>query len=86
MGALRLAGGDVAVMGLPLRSKRHLAYRCLGVCPQVDPLWPELNAMEHLTFHGAIKGVVTEDSSRIPLSYGPLRSTMVSPWSHYGPL
>eukprot|EP00913_Durusdinium_trenchii_P024376 g22885.t1 len=40
------------------------AYRNLGVCPQVDPLWEHLTGKEHLMFFGRIKGVPEADLSR----------------------
>lgn len=33
------------------------AYRVLGVCPQVDPLFTNLTGRQHLMFYGRVKGV-----------------------------
>mmetsp|Transcript_86250 Transcript_86250/g.276860 ORF Transcript_86250/g.276860 Transcript_86250/m.276860 type:complete len:1399 (+) Transcript_86250:77-4273(+) len=53
--------GEVFVGGRGISTARHgffeLLYGHLGICPQVDPLWPELTGRAHLLFHGRIKGV-----------------------------
>mmetsp|Transcript_29626 Transcript_29626/g.98150 ORF Transcript_29626/g.98150 Transcript_29626/m.98150 type:complete len:1380 (-) Transcript_29626:112-4251(-) len=51
--------GQVTVCGHSLASSEGLreAYQVLGVCPQVDPLWPTLSGREHLLFYGRVKGV-----------------------------
>uniref|UniRef100_A0A7R9ZXU3 ABC transporter domain-containing protein n=1 Tax=Pyrodinium bahamense TaxID=73915 RepID=A0A7R9ZXU3_9DINO len=33
------------------------AYKTLGVCPQVDPLWDTVTGREHLLFYGRVKGI-----------------------------
>jgi len=33
------------------------AYKLLGLCPQVDPLWESVTGRAHLMFYGRIKGV-----------------------------
>jgi len=43
---------------------REAAFKQLGVCPQVDPLWAKLSGREHLKFYGRIKGVPEIDLAR----------------------
>ncbi|CAK9028623.1 ABC transporter A family member 12 (ABC transporter ABCA.12) (AtABCA12) (Putative ABC2 homolog 16) [Durusdinium trenchii] len=58
--------GQVQVLGHDITTVEGMeeAYRNLGVCPQVDPLWEHLTGKEHLMFFGRIKGVPEADLSR----------------------
>jgi len=51
-GRLIVCGHDMAVP-----AGCDAAYRSLGLCPQVDPLWNQLSGRQHLAFYGRIKGV-----------------------------
>ena len=35
--------------------------RCMGYCPQINPLWPDITLQEHLQIYGAIKGLRASD-------------------------
>eukprot|EP00928_Gymnodinium_smaydae_P046455 TRINITY_DN30952_c0_g1_i1.p1 TRINITY_DN30952_c0_g1~~TRINITY_DN30952_c0_g1_i1.p1 ORF type:complete len:1357 (-),score=249.72 TRINITY_DN30952_c0_g1_i1:38-4018(-) len=56
------SAGHVQVLGCDLSTDagRKEAYGLLGVCPQVDPLWPTITGRDHLIFYGNIKGVSKE--------------------------
>jgi ABC-type multidrug transport system ATPase subunit len=49
--------GDALIMGHSLRHSLADARRTLGVCPQMNVLFPALTCMEHLRIYAAIKGV-----------------------------
>lgn len=51
--------GKVTIFGNDLSTGKGLdaAYELLGVCPQIDPIWEDLNGFDHLVFYGRIKGV-----------------------------
>lgn len=54
--------GSVTVLGHSLETGagREAAFQSLGVCPQVDPLWPNLTGRDHLMYYGQVKGVPEE--------------------------
>ncbi|KAF4012943.1 hypothetical protein G4228_003028 [Cervus hanglu yarkandensis] len=35
--------------------------RCMGYCPQINPLWPDITLQEHLQIYGAVKGLRASD-------------------------
>jgi len=50
--------GEVFLAGHPVTRRGGLdAFKQLGFCPQVDPLFPQLSGREHLVFYGRLKGV-----------------------------
>jgi len=51
--------GQVHILGNDITTVEGMkeAYKTLGVCPQVDPLWENLTGKEHLMFFGHVKGV-----------------------------
>jgi len=51
--------GAVSIHGLDLSRDKDLreVQDFLGVCPQIDPLWPDISGWDHLIFYGRIKGV-----------------------------
>mmetsp|Transcript_40510 Transcript_40510/g.107011 ORF Transcript_40510/g.107011 Transcript_40510/m.107011 type:complete len:1425 (-) Transcript_40510:131-4405(-) len=50
--------GEVFLAGHPVtRPGTSDAFKHLGFCPQVDPLFPQLSGREHLVFYGRLKGV-----------------------------
>lgn len=56
-GMLTPTEGDCLVGGASMVREPHRARRSLGVCPQVDVLWPELSVEEHLRVYAAVKGL-----------------------------
>lgn len=58
--------GQVHILGHDVTTPEGMmeAYKNLGVCPQVDPLWENLTGKEHLMFFGRIKGVPEATLSR----------------------
>lgn len=34
---------------------------CMGYCPQINPLWPDITLREHLQIYGAVKGLRASD-------------------------
>eukprot|EP00928_Gymnodinium_smaydae_P031784 TRINITY_DN23219_c0_g1_i1.p1 TRINITY_DN23219_c0_g1~~TRINITY_DN23219_c0_g1_i1.p1 ORF type:complete len:1428 (-),score=165.40 TRINITY_DN23219_c0_g1_i1:57-4340(-) len=57
------SAGSVHILAhnMNVESEREAAFRRLGVCPQIDPLWKHLSGREHLQFYGRIKGVPDQD-------------------------
>mmetsp|Transcript_47451 Transcript_47451/g.86893 ORF Transcript_47451/g.86893 Transcript_47451/m.86893 type:complete len:1413 (-) Transcript_47451:45-4283(-) len=53
-GSIFVEGKNVAVAG------HKVLYSRLGLCPQIDALWPELTGRQHLLFYGRVKGVPEE--------------------------
>jgi len=51
--------GNVTIFGADMATDqgRRSAYDCLGICPQVDPLWENVTGRQHLMFYGRVKGV-----------------------------
>ncbi|CAJ1447554.1 unnamed protein product [Effrenium voratum] len=58
--------GQVSIYGhnMAKGKERQEAFKMLGVCPQVDPLWEELSGEDHLRYFGRLKGVPEELLSR----------------------
>jgi len=52
-GQVYLAGHEVTGS----HSAQLDAFKSLGHCPQVDPLWPTLTGRQHLLFYARVKGV-----------------------------
>ena len=55
-GLLPPTGGSMSVLGRDLESNLGLVRRDLGVCPQIDVLWPDLTVKETLQLYAALKG------------------------------
>ncbi|KAK3267400.1 hypothetical protein CYMTET_24039 [Cymbomonas tetramitiformis] len=49
--------GTATVGGLDTAQDMGRINRILGVCPQLDVVWPELTVQEHLYFYARLKGV-----------------------------
>uniref|UniRef100_A0A7S4GQD5 ABC transporter domain-containing protein n=1 Tax=Oxyrrhis marina TaxID=2969 RepID=A0A7S4GQD5_OXYMA len=50
--------GEVYVAGNAVHSQQVFeAYKHLGNCPQIDPLWPTLSGFDHVKFYAMAKGV-----------------------------
>ncbi|XP_061665505.1 ATP-binding cassette sub-family A member 5 isoform X2 [Syngnathoides biaculeatus] len=64
---VRMLAGDVeptsgqVLTGDDSGSGRRRRRRCLGYCPQVDPLWPRITLREHLQIYAAVKGLKGPD-------------------------
>lgn len=70
-GLLRPVAGNVRVFGYDLRKQSREARRRMGVVPQEIALYPELSALENLTFWGRLSGmssVCSRDRARELLS------------------
>lgn len=57
------SAGKVSIFGhnMARESERLKAFKLLGVCPQVDPLWDDIPGKDHLRYFGRIKGVPEVD-------------------------
>jgi len=53
------SSGHVSIFGHDMSQQEGFAqaYKVLGVCPQVDPLWESLSGRNHLLYYGRLKGV-----------------------------
>ncbi|XP_032472853.1 ATP-binding cassette sub-family A member 5 isoform X2 [Phocoena sinus] len=41
------------------------AVKCMGYCPQINPLWPEITLQEHFEIYGAVKGMSASDMKEV---------------------
>ncbi|XP_072208393.1 ABC-type organic anion transporter ABCA8-like [Excalfactoria chinensis] len=59
---VRMISGDTAVTAgeVMLQGCRAMVVGC---CPQEDPLWPDLTALQHLEAYAAVRGVRREDAA-----------------------
>lgn len=55
-GTVYMLGHEVGAGGREPALRREV-----GLCTQLDPLWPEMTGREHLQFYGLIKGVPDDD-------------------------
>ncbi|XP_012893477.1 PREDICTED: ATP-binding cassette sub-family A member 5 isoform X2 [Dipodomys ordii] len=39
--------------------------KCMGYCPQINPLWPDLTLQEHFEVYGAVKGMSASDMKEV---------------------
>lgn len=62
-GVLPASNGEALVYGNPISSTGSMERirSMMGVCPQFDVLWGELNGAEHLRLYGHVKGVHWRD-------------------------
>ncbi|OLY81151.1 ABC transporter A family member 2 [Smittium mucronatum] len=63
-GIMNQTSGDALFYGTPLRDQRSIRT-LLGICPQHDILFDELNAVEHITLYGGLKGLSSDEIERI---------------------
>lgn len=49
--------GNAWMSGFDIRNQLELVQLHIGVCPQFDILWNDLNCEEHLLFYARLKGV-----------------------------
>merc|ERR1712023_422437 len=52
--------GNAIVSGFDLRKELKLIYDVMGICPQFDITWPDLNIEDHLYFYARLKGLSKE--------------------------
>merc|ERR1711988_1984631 len=52
--------GNASVSGHDLRKELKLIYDVMGICPQFDITWPDLNIEDHLYFYARLKGLSKE--------------------------
>nr|AAM90895.1 ATP-binding cassette transporter sub-family A member 5 [Mus musculus] len=41
------------------------SIKCMGYCPQTNPLWPDLTLQEHFEIYGAVKGMSPGDMKEV---------------------
>ncbi|KAG5202796.1 hypothetical protein JEQ12_002379 [Ovis aries] len=41
------------------------SVRCMGYCPQINPLWQDITLKEHLQIYGAVKGMSASDVQEV---------------------
>uniref|UniRef100_A0A8D0RE36 Cholesterol transporter ABCA5 n=1 Tax=Sus scrofa TaxID=9823 RepID=A0A8D0RE36_PIG len=39
--------------------------KCMGYCPQINPLWPDITLQEHFEIYGAVKGMSAGDMKEV---------------------
>lgn len=49
--------GEAYVSGYSIRNEIDKVHLSMGLCPQFDVLWDDLNCTEHLLFYAGVKGV-----------------------------
>jgi ABC-type multidrug transport system ATPase subunit len=52
--------GNASVSGYDLRKELKSIYDVMGICPQFDICWPDLNVEDHLYFYARLKGMSKE--------------------------
>ena len=64
-GMLRPSKGHAYIAGHDVAIEKAEVYRCLGVCPQFDTVWPEMTVQEHLHLYARLKGVPLKVQSAV---------------------
>lgn len=41
------------------------SVKCMGYCPQINPLWPDITLQEHFEIYGAVKGMSASDIKEV---------------------
>nr|XP_020039050.1 ATP-binding cassette sub-family A member 5 isoform X2 [Castor canadensis] len=41
------------------------SIKCMGYCPQINPLWPDITVHEHFEIYGAVKGMNANDVTEV---------------------
>ncbi|XP_013358686.1 PREDICTED: ATP-binding cassette sub-family A member 5 [Chinchilla lanigera] len=41
------------------------SVKCMGYCPQINPLWPDITLQEHFEIYGAVKGMRASDTKEV---------------------
>ncbi|KAL4835198.1 hypothetical protein H8958_017184 [Nasalis larvatus] len=41
------------------------SLKCMGYCPQINPLWPDTTLQEHFEIYGAVKGMSASDMKEV---------------------
>ncbi|KAM6175512.1 cholesterol transporter ABCA5 [Erethizon dorsatum] len=41
------------------------SVKCMGYCPQINPLWPDITLQEHFEIYGAMKGMSASDMKEV---------------------
>ena len=49
--------GNAWIGGYDIKESIEKAQLQMGVCPQLDLLWPQLTVIEHLSFYARLKGI-----------------------------
>lgn len=56
-GLLVPTAGEAWIRGKNIQTDMHAIEKDLGLCPQYNPIYPELTVMQHLTMFATIKRV-----------------------------
>lgn len=56
-GLLSPSCGKLNIFGLDIETDSEVITSLMGVCPQINPLYPSLTVREHLELYGQIKGI-----------------------------
>ncbi|KAI8845059.1 hypothetical protein BJ741DRAFT_644553 [Chytriomyces cf. hyalinus JEL632] len=54
------SGGTARIAGFDLKTQTDKVYNHIGICPQFDIHWSDLNVQEHLYFYARLKGIPAE--------------------------
>jgi len=54
------SAGNASVSGYNLKKELKRIYDVMGICPQFDICWPDLNVEDHLYFYARLKGMPKE--------------------------
>ncbi|XP_033096938.1 ATP-binding cassette sub-family A member 2-like isoform X2 [Anneissia japonica] len=60
-----ISKGDAFLNGISILKNRLAVYRCIGYCPQLDALFDELTAREHLHLYARLKGIPKKDENKL---------------------
>lgn len=64
-GSSQMTAGEASVVGKDVRSQMGEIRRRIGVCPQFDLLFPDLNAREHIELFCGIKNIPRKDVDQV---------------------
>lgn len=64
-GLLAKTTGKINIMGMDNSEKEDEIKKVMGICPQTNPLYPELTVSEHLWLYAKIKGMTDNDKIKV---------------------
>ncbi|XP_055982942.1 cholesterol transporter ABCA5 [Sorex fumeus] len=66
VGDIQPTSGQVFLGGYSLdAADEDEPTKCMGYCPQINPLWPDLTLQEHFEIYGAVKGMSASDMKEV---------------------
>ena len=57
--------GSVKLLGHEMKQGVYEVFDNVGVCPQTNPIWPELTTVDHMKVYAKMKGINDKDAPEI---------------------